>query len=273
MSENSKKPADSGSNEALSVIPQEAQLSSVSDDKEDGKAKNILRIAVGTVNPCKLDAVKKAVEKAINLSASTHKVELHLEGFQVESGVTDQPFGDEETLSGAKNRARNAYLAFRAAHGCFPHLSFGLEGGLEWSSHILDQEDEDTLWCMAWMAVYGKRKAMVVDLFASTQSKFYTADKEPIFGLAKTAAFMLPSTLTILIKQGMELGDADDKVFGRNKSKHGSGTVGLLTDGMIDRSAYYEHALTLALVSWIRPDIYSGKTSSFMGSLVCSSSK
>jgi non-canonical (house-cleaning) NTP pyrophosphatase len=54
----------------------------------------------------------------------------------------------------------------------------------------------------------------------------------------------------------MELGDADDKVFSRVKAKHGSGTVGLLTDGLIDRSYYYEHALLLAMVPWIRPDVY-----------------
>jgi non-canonical (house-cleaning) NTP pyrophosphatase len=174
-------------------------------------------------------------------------------------------------LSGAKSRARAAYKSYKDAHGVFPHLSFGLEGGLEWSRHVLDQEDEDTLWCMAWMAAYGKRKAMLVDLLASKESKYYTADKEPIYGLAKTATFMLPSNLTKLIRTGMELGDADDKVFGRVKSKHGSGSVGLLTDGLIDRSAYYEHALTLALVSWIRPDVYSGKVSSIMGSLLCGS--
>lgn len=153
-------------------------------------------------------------------------------------------------------------------------MSFGLEGGLEWSSAILDEDDEDSLWCMAWMAVYGKRKHLVVDLMASAHSKYYTADKEPIFGLAKTATFMLPSALTALIRSGMELGDADDKVFGRVKAKHGSGTVGLLTDGMIDRSAYYEHALTLAMVSWIRPDVYTGKgggSSSLLGSIICGS--
>ncbi|KAL3899714.1 MAG: hypothetical protein SGARI_006401 [Bacillariaceae sp.] len=175
----------------------------------------------------------------------------------------------QETLQGAKNRAQNAYQAYRKANGAFPHLSFGLEGGLEWSAQIVDEQDEDTLWCMAWMAVYGKRSALVVDLMASNQSQYYTGDKKARFGLSKTATFMLPSSLTALIRSGMELGDADDKVFGRVKAKHGSGTVGLLTDGMIDRSEYYQHSLTLALVSWIRPDIYSPKPPSLLGSIMC----
>ena len=114
---------------------------------------------------------------------------------------------------------------------------------------------------MAWMAVYGKRKSLLVDIMASQESKCWQPDRKPIFSLAKTGSFMLPSALKILIKKGMELGDADDKMSGRKKSKHGSGTVGYLTDGMIDRSTYYEHALILALVPWIRPDVYDSKGS------------
>jgi hypothetical protein len=169
----------------------------------------------------------------------------------------------------------NAHRAYKESNKVSPHLSFGLEGGLEWSSAIVDHDDEETLWCMAWMAVYGKRSSLIVDLMASSQSKYYVADKQPIFGLAKTANFMLPSNITKLIQSGMELGDADDKVFGRTNSKHGSGTVGILTDGLIDRSAYYEHALALALVSWIRPDVYDGNNNkssgSFVSSIICTS--
>jgi len=70
---------------------------------------------------------------------------------------------------------------------------------------------------------------------------------------------MLPSPMSKLIREGMELGDADDQISGRSKSKHGAGTVGYLTEGMIDRATYYEHALILALVPWIRPDMYDSK--------------
>lgn len=50
----------------------------------------------------------------------------------------------------------------------------------------------------------------------------------------------------------MELGDADDQVFARIHTKHGSGTVGVIRNGFIDRSKYHDHALILALVPWIR---------------------
>jgi non-canonical (house-cleaning) NTP pyrophosphatase len=94
---------------------------------------------------------------------------------------------------------------------------------------------------------------------ASRHSTCWQPDKKPIFSLSKTGSFMLPQPISKLVKEGMELGDADDKISGRVKSKHGSGTVGYLTEGMIDRSAYYEHALILALVPWIRPDMYNSK--------------
>lgn len=53
-----------------------------------------LRVAVGTDNPCKIDAVTKALRKAIRFPATGNVVVLHVEGFSVESGVPDQPFGD-----------------------------------------------------------------------------------------------------------------------------------------------------------------------------------
>jgi non-canonical (house-cleaning) NTP pyrophosphatase len=82
-------------------------------------------------------------------------------------------------------------------------------------------------------------------------------DKKAIFGFAKTASFALPGEVThLVVKEKLELGDADDRVFQRSKSKHGGGTVGILTDHLIDRSDYYEHALQLALIPWIRPDMY-----------------
>ena len=119
-----------------------------------------------------------------------------------------------------------------------------------------EEEEEKTLYCMAWMAVYGKRQALIVDALASADATTYVGDKKPRFGLAKTASFAIPPPIAKLTAAGMELGDADDAVFQRVKSKHGNGTVGILTDGLISRSDYYEHALLLALVPWIRPDVF-----------------
>lgn len=36
----------------------------------------------------------------------------------------------------------------------------------------------------------------------------------------------------------------------------GSGTISKLTEGLITRQAYYEHVVMLALVPFMRPDLY-----------------
>jgi non-canonical (house-cleaning) NTP pyrophosphatase len=169
------------------------------------------------------------------------------------------PKSQEETQRGAKNRAKAAYEAYGVTnpHYSRPHLAIGVEGGLEWSNTILDDNGSATLWCMAWMAVIGKRSNLLAECLASSDSKFYPVDPQPICGFAKTSTFLLPTAIAKLVQQhGMELGHADDQVFGRVNSKQQSGTVGVLTDGIIDRTEYYQSALVLALVPWIRPDVY-----------------
>ena len=51
-----------------------------------------------------------------------------------------------------------------------------------------------------------------------------------------------------LIDQGMELGDANDRVFATVNSKQGGGAYGLLTDGLYTRESIYTQALILALL-------------------------
>ena len=59
----------------------------------------VLRIAVGTKNPCKIDAVTEAIKQSIRSALESElEVDIHVEGFAVESGVADQPFDDVSTL-------------------------------------------------------------------------------------------------------------------------------------------------------------------------------
>lgn len=211
----------------------------------------ILRIAVGSSNPSK----KRAVEQAFRSAVRDKPILLDIQGFQVESGVSDQPYGDDETKAGAQNRAKAAYHAYRHANNLtWPHIAVGMEGGLEWIAN--GNKSSSKLFCMAWMALYGKREATSVDAFAGENIESYVGDKKPICSVAKTALFVLPDEVTKLVKQNVELGDATDIVFEKTRSKHGMGTVGILTDGLIDRSGYYDHAILLALIPWIRPDLY-----------------
>jgi len=59
-----------------------------------------------------------------------------------------------------------------------------------------------------------------------------------------------------LIDQGMELGEADDIVFGMKDSKKSIGAVGILTKGNITRAKYYAEAVKLALIPFINKEYY-----------------
>lgn len=150
--------------------------------------------------------------------------EFRLESVSVPSGVGHQPRTDEETLRGADNRAASAA---RAA----PQADFwvGIEGG------IVDRGREMT--AFAWIVVRSRELA----------------------GKSRTGTFQLPQPVARLIRQGHELGEADDVVFGRSNSKQQEGAVGLLTGNVIDRAALYEHAVVLALAPFKNPELYSDR--------------
>ncbi|KAF4342544.1 nitrogen metabolic regulation nmr [Fusarium beomiforme] len=136
------------------------------------------------------------------------------QGISVDSNVSDQPFSDEETLRGATNRAQNAQTAR-------PEADFwvGIEGGVE--TH------NGSICSFAWIVVIGKDGKV---------------------GKARTSAYFLPEKTCKLLKEGVELGHADDLVFGQTDSKNKQGSVGLLTGGVVDRAAYYTQAVILALI-------------------------
>jgi inosine/xanthosine triphosphatase len=148
-----------------------------------------------------------------------HSVELVTAS--VESGVADQPMSNSEALEGATNRARAARAASPDAD-----LWFGVEGGIE--------DTDNGMTAFAWIVVA-------------------SADR---MGRGRTATFYLPDEVARLVRGGMELGDADDVVFGRSNSKQQDGAIGLLTDNVIDRTALYEHGVIMALVPFKNDELY-----------------
>lgn len=144
---------------------------------------------------------------------------LEFEGVSADSLVSDQPMSNDETLKGATNRLEN-----------IQHLKadyfVSIEGGVD----LLDNNYE----AFAWVVISDKNKV----------------------GKAKTATFPLPLKISDLIKEGYELGDADDIVFKRSNSKQKNGAVGILTDNLINRTDYYTHAIILALIPFTNSKLY-----------------
>lgn len=139
----------------------------------------------------------------------------------VPSGVKEQPTSDAETLQGAINRARNAAERERDAD-----FWVGIEGGVE--------ERAGQMMAFAWVVI----------------------QDSTVTGNARSGAFVVPEPVATLVRDGKELGEADDIVFDRSGSKRDAGAVGLLTDRVIDRTQLYEQAVILALVPINKPDLY-----------------
>ena len=75
-----------------------------------------MKVAVGSLNPVKIGAVRNAVTR--------HWPDAEVIGVDVPTGVTEMPMSDAECVTGARNRAAAARLALNA------DLGVGLEGGV-----------------------------------------------------------------------------------------------------------------------------------------------
>lgn len=163
------------------------------------------RVAVGSHNPVKVGAARAVI---VRLHPSAE-----VTGVAVASGVPDQPWGDEETIAGARTRARAACAAGDAA------LGIGIEGG------VVSHADGRVRTC-AWVAAV-------------------TRDGRE--GIGGSLSMILPRDVGELVRGGMELGHAMDAVSGTHNVKQGVGAVGLLTHGLVTRQQAYEVLIAYAL--------------------------
>ena len=171
-------------------------------------------VVVGSLNPVKLAAVRAVVAGAAP--------EALVEAVTAASGVADQPFGDEETIRGARERARVA----RAARDA--DLGVGLEGGVV--------DGPGGMRSCAWCVV---------------------VHRDGREGIGGSLAMPLPDAVARMIRDGMELGHAMDALVAERGTKHGKGAVGILTEGRIDRQGAYEVLVTYALAPFLTPALYA----------------
>ncbi len=175
------------------------------------------------------------VKKIVIASKNPIKVDAVRNGFErlfpddthqfvcvsVRSDVTDQPLSDQVARIGASNRAQNAREAM-------PDADFwvGVEGGCDYLGTAMIG--------FAWIVV----------LSGTMQ------------GSSRTAHFQLPPAVQALVESGLELGEADDRIFGKTNSKQKTGAVGLLTGDILTRASFYEQAVILALIPFKNPTLY-----------------
>ena len=226
-----------------------------------------LRVVCGSTNPVKLAAAQQAFDAAFPLGAP-HAVR----GVAAASGVPAQPLGDAQTRRGALARARNALAAVLAAAGDLDAVDFavGLEGGVG-DEFPLEAEAEAAAGPAAGPAAASAEgtaaAAAAVAAAAPPQLECFAwmcvvAAATRRVSFSRSASFVLPPPVAALVRGGAELGAADDKYFGRVNGKQHDGTVGMLTRGVVTRTAYYVQPLILALLPWSQAAHYREAASS-----------
>jgi len=142
-------------------------------------------------------------------------------GCLARSGVSHQPMSDAETLHGAESRAHSARTAESEAD-----YWVGIEGGAE--------ERDGVLHGFAWVVVLSREQE----------------------GRSRTASFEIPPAIATMVREGVELGEADDRFFQRENSKKTNGAVGMLTGDVVDREELYAPAVVLALIPFRNRELF-----------------
>ena len=172
-----------------------------------------MKVVVASKNPVKKNAVLEGFKAYFG--------NVEVESISVDSGVSDQPGTDDETLTGARNRVKESRSKLYNAD-----YWVAIEGGI--------QAGEKDVLAFAWVVIYSAGK----------------------YGEARTASFTLPKKVAHLVAGGMELGTANDMVFNQTNSKQKNGAVGLLTHNKIERTELYSQAVILALIPFVNQSLY-----------------
>ncbi|KAJ3327863.1 hypothetical protein HDU76_010984 [Blyttiomyces sp. JEL0837] len=151
-----------------------------------------------------------AVEKA--LSAMFPDIAYEVKGVKVASGIPDQPMSDEETITGAKNRALRSLQEVDGAE-----FGVGLEGGI--------QKIGDKYFEGGWIAV--------VDWTGKT-------------GVGCSARYELSAVIMEGIFKGNELAVVIDELTGESDVRSKMGAMGVITNGLCNRDVCYIHGVYFA---------------------------
>lgn len=168
----------------------------------------MILVAIGSTNPVKKNAAKAVFQEAFG--------KIKVLSFSVPSNVPDQPFGDDQIIKGAVNRAKKAIKKGRADFGV------GLEGGsLETKFGLMES---------AWCCV---------------------VDKKGKVGLGGGLHFELPEKVAKRLRNGEELGPIMDDLTGIKDVKKKGGAVEIFTKGLLTRTDAYKDLVKMALVKFL----------------------
>jgi len=174
-------------------------------------------IIVGSKNPCKVQSVEEIVAEY------DQYVSFTVTGKPVASGVSEQPLTLEETILGAKNRAKKAYEA--------GSMSVGLEDGL--------------------MQLPGIDEYMNVNICAIYDGHEYSLGMSSGFTLPKQCVDLILNHGRDLSQAMNESGMTDDDDIGQSE-----GAIGLFTGMRVTRKEYCKQSIRTALIPLTKPEYF-----------------
>ncbi|MGG7621055.1 DUF84 family protein [Bacillus coreaensis] len=159
-----------------------------------------MHVAVGSKNQTKVKAVEEAFKG----------YDAKVKGMDVASGVSEQPFSDEETIQGAINRAQAA-LEISGAE-----IGIGLEGGV--------QQTKFGMMLCNWGALAQHGTPPII---------------------SGGARILLPKEIEHRLLVGEELGPIMDDFMDKVNIRSKEGAIGILTNGLIPRKEMFLHVSSL----------------------------
>ena len=187
-----------------------------------------LRVGVGSGNPVKRRAVELALGSAADADLPGDPTGVAIESVPVGSGVSEQPRGHAETISGAENRAAAVLDAEPGAGDARAFdLGVGIEGG------VAGFDGTDGRYLIMWAAV---------------------TDGDRV-GRGAGPSLALPADVAARLDDGAELGPVmDDLLDAEGVAKRG-GAAGALTAGRVDRAEALAAGVSGALGPFVS-DLY-----------------
>lgn len=175
---------------------------------------SLKKVAVGSQNPVKIEAVKEVTKDLFD--------EIEVLSIDAPSKVSEMPFGEEEAIKGAENRAKYCLDNTDA------DLCFGLEG------YVTDNYTEK-MYLSGWSVVM---------------------DREGTVGRGSGGRIQIPEYIAQHLREGEELGPLIDDILDETGIKKDIGTIGVLTDGKVPRKDTFKRAVCYSLSKHIKPDFY-----------------
>ena len=159
----------------------------------------------------------KAVKKVFSMIFS---FEIEYSASVVNTGVPAQPF-NQETLRGAINRAKNALG--------YADYAVGIEAGLFWEDELNNYLDR------TYCAII---------------------DKYGYMSMGHSGGFTYPQKVIDMVKSGVEVGVAMEKIFKVHNIKNKMGAIGFLSNGLINRVDFNAQSVLMAMIPRIRGNLY-----------------